>query len=72
MALSRKVRTSINANTEDSFLTLKRKKKKVTSYTPGTFALNKILDILVSAEEMDKATLKTFSDADVVNIISGS
>ena len=56
VALSRKVRKSINANTEDS---CQKKKKKVTSYTPGAFALNKILDFLVSAEERDKATLKT-------------
>ena len=38
---------------------LSKEKKKVTSYTPGAFALNKILDFLVSAEERDKATLKT-------------
>ena len=39
--------------------TVVKRKKKVTSYTPGAFALNKILDFLVSAEERDKATLKT-------------
>ena len=53
------------------------KKKKVISYTPGAFALNKILVFLVSAEERDKATLRTIktkfiSDADVFNMISDS
>ena len=37
----------------------RKEKKKKVSYTPGAFPLNKILDFLVTAEERDKATLKT-------------
>ena len=39
-----------------------QKKKKVKSYIPGAFALNKTLGFLVSAEETDKATLKNYQN----------
>ena len=38
------------------------KKKKVISYTPGAFALNKTIGFLVPAEKRDKATLKNYQN----------
>ena len=38
------------------------KKKKVISYTPGAFALNKTQGFLDSAEDRDKATLKNYQN----------
>ena len=47
---------------EDGSFALKRKKKKVISYTSGVFALNKTLGFLVLAEERDKAALKNYQN----------
>ena len=56
---SRKVRKSLkNTNTSIS----NEKKKKLISYTPGAFTLNKTQGFLVPAEERDKATLKNYQN----------
>ena len=73
---SRNVGKSLkNTNTEDGSFTLKLKKGESNKLYPRV-ALNKTLGFLVSAEEMDKATLKNYqnkaSDADIFNIISDS
>ena len=37
-----------------------KEKNIVTIYTPGTFALSKLLDFLVSKGDRDKTALKTY------------